>query len=113
MTTHLHDAETFWTVLALAAGIWLCRFLPFLLFAGWRELPPTVEYLGRVLPHAAMAMLLVYCLKGTSIFEGTHGVPEALGVLATAGLHWRFGNVLLSIGGGTVLYMILVQRVFG
>lgn len=112
MTPPLDNTETFVTVLALAVGIALPRFLPFLLFSEKRKLPAGIRYLGAVLPHASMAMLLIYCLKHVAPAQPPHGLPEALGLIFTVLVHlWR-GNVLLSIAGGTVFYMLLVQRVF-
>ena len=98
------------TVLALAAGVQLTRWLPFLLFKG--EPPAVVTYLGRVLPCATMGLLVVYCLKGVSWLSAPHGAPELIAIAAVAALHKWKGNVLLSIAGGTVLYMVLVQVVF-
>lgn len=98
------------TVLALAAGVQLTRWLPFLLFRG--EPPAVVTYLGRVLPCATMGLLVVYCLKGVDLLSPPHGLPELIAIAAVAALHRWKGNVLLSIAGGTVLYMVLVQAVF-
>ena len=42
------------------------RFLPFLIFGTKRETPPFITYLGKVLPYAVMAMLVVFCLKNIS-----------------------------------------------
>lgn len=108
----LLDWQTFVMTLALSAGIIATRAVPFLLFSSREKLPPWVLYLGKALPHASMTMLLVYCLKDATPFAGSHAAPEALGLLFTALLHlWR-KNVLLSIAGGTLFYMMLVQRVF-
>ena len=104
-TVHL-----FGMVLALAAGVQLTRWLPFWLFR--KEPPPVVIYLGRVLPCASMGLLVVYCLKGVSWLSSPHGAPELLSIAAVAVLHRWKGNVLLSIAGGTVLYMALVKAVF-
>ncbi len=112
MSQPLSDWQTFVMTLALSAGIVATRAIPFLLFSRKENLPQWVLYLGKALPNASMTMLLVYCLKDVTPFEYAHGAPEALGLLFTAGLHlWR-GNVLLSIAGGTLFYMLLVQRVF-
>ena len=100
------------TVLALAAGVQLTWWLPFWLFPEGKEAPAVVTYLGRVLPCATMGLLVVYCLKGVSWFSAPHGAPELLAIAAVAALHQWKRNVLLSIAGGTVLYMILVQAVF-
>lgn len=110
--TPLPHRETFLMVVALAAGIMLTRFLPFLLFSDRRRIPAGVLYLGNVLPHAAVGLLVVYCLKDVSLALSPHGLPEALGVAFTSLLHvWR-RNALASIGCGTLFYMWLVQSVF-
>lgn len=90
----------------------LLRALPFLIFGGKREVPLTVRYLGKALPPAIMAVLVVYCLRGVSFLQGNHGIPEVISVLVVAGLHIWKKNILLSIGLGTVCYMILIQLVF-
>ena len=88
------------------------RFLPFLIFGENRKTPPVVAYLGQILPFAIMGMLVVYCLKDVSFAAAPFGIPEAIGCAAVAGLHIWKRNTLLSIGAGTVVYMLLVQFVF-
>ena len=88
------------------------RFLPFLIFGEKRKTPAIIEYLGKALPCAIMGMLVVYCLKDISILEKPFGIPEALGIVVVALLHLWKRNSLLSIGVGTVFYMVLVQVVF-
>lgn len=97
-------------VIAVAAiATFSTRLLPHLLFSGKRPIPKVIEYLGRMLPPAIIAVLVVYCLKDVSFTTGWHGLPEIISVAAVALLHIWKKNTLLSIGGGTVLYMILVQ----
>lgn len=88
------------------------RFLPFLIFGENRKTPPLVTYLGQVLPYAIMGMLVVYCLKGVTLTRAPFGIPETIGCTVVAGLHIWKRNTLLSIGAGTVCYMLLVQFVF-
>ena len=90
----------------------LTRFLPFLIFNGKRPTPAYVRYLGKALPAAIFGMLVVYCLKNVSILTGSHGIPELIAIVVTAGLHLWKRSMLLSIAGGTVCYMILVQMIF-
>ena len=90
----------------------LTRFLPFLIFNEHRKTPEIVLYLGKVLPCAIMGMLVVYCLKDTAFLSAPFGIPELLGIAAVALLHIWKRNSLLSIGVGTVFYMVLVQLVF-
>ena len=88
------------------------RFIPFLIFGEKRKTPPIIEYLGKVLPCAIMGMLVVYCLKGIRFDSVGSFLPEVLASLTVAALHlWR-RNTLLSIVGGTLCYMLLVQTVF-
>lgn len=90
----------------------LTRFLPFLIFGEKRKTPETITYLGKVLPFAIMGMLVVYCLKDVNFLSVPFGAPELIGITVTAGLHvWR-RNSLLSIGVGTICYMLLIQFVF-
>ncbi|MED9904901.1 MAG: branched-chain amino acid transporter permease [Lachnospiraceae bacterium] len=88
------------------------RALPFVIFGGKKEVPETIKYLGRVLPCAIMAVLVIYCLKGIDFFTGNHGVPEMLAVIAVVLLHVWKKNTLLSIGVGTAFYMFLIQVIF-
>lgn len=88
------------------------RFLPFLIFGEQRKTPPIITYLGTVLPCAIMGMLVVYCLKDISILSSPYGLPELIACAVVAALHVWKRNSLLSIGGGTVCYMLLVQLVF-
>ena len=105
-------AQQLVTILVVAAGTMLTRFLPFLLFPAGKPTPKYIQYLGRVLPAAVFGMLVVYCLKNVTWMAAPHGIPELLAILAVVLRHrWR-GNVLLSIAGGTALYMALVQLVF-
>lgn len=88
------------------------RFLPFLIFGENRKTPSIIEYLGTVLPFAIMGMLVIYCLKDISLLRFPYGLPELLACAAVVVLHVWKRNSLLSIGGGTVCYMLLVQLVF-
>lgn len=90
----------------------LTRALPFLLFDRGQEPPKIVLYLGRVLPPAVMAMLVVYCLRGMDFSTAPGWVPQVIAVGLVAALHRWKHNTLLSIFGGTLLYMALVQFVF-
>lgn len=88
------------------------RFLPFLIFGENRKTPSVIAYLGQVLPFAIMGMLVVYCLKDVDLTAMPFGIPEALGCAVVAGLHVWKRSTLLSIGAGTVVYMLLVQFLF-
>lgn len=89
----------------------LMRALPFIVF-GKGKIPKAVQYLGNVLPGALMGMLVIYCFKSTVVTSFPFGLPELIATAVVVGLHLWKKNTLLSIGIGTVLYMILVQLVF-
>ena len=101
------------TIAVCTAATMLTRFLPFLIFSSKEQQPPeVVRYLGRVLPAAIFGMLIVYCLKGVTLFSGSHGLPEAISIALVIVLHVWKRQMLLSIAGGTICYMLLVQLVF-
>lgn len=104
--------EQLLTVAIVALGTVLTRFLPFLLFPSAKKTPKAVLSLGRVLPPAVFGMLIIYCLKDVSLLHGSHGIPEAIAIALVVGLHLWKRQMLLSIAGGTVVYMLLVQCVF-
>lgn len=100
------------TIAICSVGTMLTRFLPFLVFSEDKPTPAYIRYLGKALPAAIFGMLVVYCLKNVSLISGYHGLPEALGIIVTVALHLWKRQMLLSVAGGTVLYMLLVQFVF-
>lgn len=108
----LTTVQTLVILLAVAAGTQITRWLPFVLFPEHREPPKVVAYLGQVLPPAMMGLLVVYCLRSVDLLSGSHGLPEAIAVAVIAALYLWKRNVLLSIAGGTAVYMLLVQVVF-
>ena len=89
----------------------LTRFIPFVLISG-RETPKYIQYLGKALPGAIFGMLVVYCLKAVDPMVYSHGLPELIAIAITVGLHLWKRQMLLSIAGGTVCYMLLLQLVF-
>lgn len=90
----------------------LIRAFPFLLFGRNKDLSPSVSYLGKILPFAAMGILIIYCLRNVAWLEFAHGLPEVMAIIVVAILHiWRRNN-LISIGIGTAFYMILIQQFF-
>ena len=100
------------TIAAVVLGTMLTRFLPFLLFPAGKATPRYVKYLGKALPGAVFGLLVIYCLKNVSLLSGSHGLPELIAILVVAGLHLWKRQMLLSIAGGTICYMLLVQLVF-
>ena len=100
------------TIAMVVLGTMLTRFLPFLLFPAGKPTPKYIQYLGRVLPAAVFGLLVIYCLKNVSVFSGSHGIPELISIGVVIVLHLWKRQMLLSIAGGTVCYMLLVQFVF-
>ena len=107
--SNIHAVLTIAVCALVTAGL---RFLPFLIFGENRKTPEIIAYLGQVLPFAIMGMLVVYCLKDISFTAPGFGIPEFLGCAAVALLHLWKRNTLLSIGGGTAFYMLLIQVIF-
>ena len=105
-------SEQIITIGMVVLGTVLTRFLPFLVFPAGRSTPKFVQYLGKVLPAAVFGLLVVYCLKNVSLFTGNHGIPEFISIAVVVLLHLWKRQMLVSIAGGTVCYMLLVQLVF-
>ena len=93
-------------------GTMLTRFLPFILFPAGKPTPKFIQYLGKALPGSVFGMLVVYCLKNVNILGGSHGLPELIAIAIVVGLHLWKRQMLLSIAGGTIAYMLLVPLVF-
>ena len=100
------------TVAAVVAGTMVTRFLPFIIFPANKKTPPAITFLGQMLPAAVMGLLFIYCFKDVSFLSGTHGIPELLATAVTVLLQVFVRNMLLTIAGGTIFYMYLVQYVF-
>ena len=100
-------------LIAVAAVVTMStRFLPVLIFGENRPTPSIITYLGTVLPYAIIGMLVIYCMKDVNFLSAPFGAPELIGCGVVALLHIWKRNSLLSIGAGTVVYMLLVQTVF-
>lgn len=100
------------TIAMVILGTALTRFLPFLLFPAGKPTPKYIQYLGKVLPSAVFGLLIIYCLKNVSLFTGSHSIPEFISILLVIALHLWKRQMLLSIAGGTICYMLLVQFLF-
>lgn len=100
------------TVTMVVLATMLTRFLPFVVFPEGKPTPKYIRYLGKVLPAAVFGLLIVYSLKNVSLLSGNHGIPELISIALVVALHLWKRQMLLSIAGGTVCYMLLVQLVF-
>ena len=100
------------TIAIVVLGTMATRFLPFLIFNSKMKTPAYVQYLGKVLPSATMSLLVVFSLRHVDLSGVYHGIPDIIAVAVTVLLHLWKGNMFLSFGGGTILYMVLVQQVF-
>lgn len=99
-------------IIMVILGTMITRFLPFLIFSSDRPTPKYVQYLGKMLPSAALGMLVIYCLKDVNLLSGNHAIPELISILVVTLLHLWKRQMLISIAGGTILYMLLVQIIF-
>lgn len=108
----MNDMHSVILIAVIAAVTMLLRFLPFFIFSGRREAPKYIMFLGDKLPYAIIGMLIIYCLRSVSFGAVSDWLPSFLSILVVAVLHvWR-RNTLLSIIGGTFVYMFLVQAIF-
>ena len=105
-------AQQIITVAMVVLGTAVTRFLAFLVFPSGKPTPKYVQFLGKFLPAAVFGLLVIYSLKDVSVFSGSRGIPEMISILLVIVLHVWKRQMLLSIAGGTVCYMLLVQLVF-
>lgn len=97
------------TIALCVAGTMATRFLPFMIFGERRPVPSYVRYLGKALPSAIFAMLVVYCMRNVEFSAAPHGLPEIISIAATVALHMIKRSMLLSIFGGTSCYMAIIR----
>ncbi len=100
------------TLLMVISGTVIVRFLPFALFPSGKKIPGYIIFLGKVIPYSVMGLLVVYCLKDITVKEYPYGIPEVICIVIVSLLHIWKKNILLSIGIGTIIYMLSVQYVF-
>lgn len=96
-------------VLICAVCTFLLRFAPFALFSGKRSMPPAVQKVASKMPAAIIAVLVVYCLKSVPAADLPTVLTNLISVAAVVALHLWKRNTLLSIAGGTALYMALLR----
>ena len=106
------DTNALILIAVMGAVTMAARLLPYFIFGTRETIPPLVIYLGKIIPYAAMGMLIVYSLKDVSISEAPHGIPEAISVAAVAISYVWKRSTIFSVLAGTILYMVLVQMVF-
>ena len=98
------------TIGLCVVGTYLTRMLPFLIFKENRETPKYIKYLGNALPSAIFAMLVIYCIKDVDfVTSDSHGLPEIASIIFTIILHLKWRQMLISIAGGTIFYMIIIR----
>ncbi len=108
----LTTLQSLMIIIVIAVVTLFTRAIPFLIFSGQGETPKYVVYIGKVLPAAVIGMLIIYCVKNVSVLKLPYGIPEVVSIITVASLHiWKRNN-LISILGGTVTYMFLIQFVF-
>lgn len=96
--------------IAIAALVTIgTRAVSFVLFPAGKQPPRFVTWMGRQLPRAVMAMLVIYCLKDVSFAAAPFGIPALAGIAITAALHVWKKQMVLSVCGGTFAYMLLIR----
>ncbi|MCI5863595.1 MAG: branched-chain amino acid transporter permease, partial [Lachnospiraceae bacterium] len=97
------------TIGIVVLGTVITRFLPFIIFPSGKTTPKYIQYLGKVIPGSIFGLLVVYALRNTNVLSGSHGIPEAVAIGIIIVLHLWKRNMLISIAGGTISYMLLIQ----
>ena len=100
------------TIALCIFGTMLMRFLPFIIFSVKRKIPEFVNCIGRYLPSTVFGMLVIYCLKDVQFLQGNYGISKMISILVITILHVWKRTMPISITGGTICYMVLIQLVF-
>ena len=108
---YLTEIQTLIIILCVALGTIFTRFLPFIIFPDNKPVPAYITYLGKVLPPAVIGLLVVYCLKNVSVTTNPYGLPEFIAIVGIIILHKWKHSTLLSIAGGTGIYLLLIQTI--
>jgi len=109
---NVNTSYTLGAIVVIAFVTFVTRVAPFILFGKGKPTPKNILYIGNYLPPAIIAMLIIYCLRNAVFSSFPFGIPEIIGVITVAALHiWKRNN-LISILGGTVIYMISIQVIF-
>jgi branched-subunit amino acid transport protein AzlD len=110
--TSMTLTEQIITVSMVVLGTLITRFLPFIVFPAGKPTPKYIQFLGKFLPAAVFGLLVIYCLRNVSLVSGSYGIPELISIAVVIGMHMWKRQMLISIAGGTICYMLLVQLVF-
>lgn len=110
--TSMTLTEQIITVSMVVLGTLITRFLPFIIFPAGKPTPKYIQFLGKFLPAAVFGLLVIYCLRNVSLVSGSHGIPELISIAVVIGMHLWKRQMLISIAGGTICYMLLIQLVF-
>ena len=108
----MNNTHSILLVVIISVVTMVLRFIPMWVFGNGQQTPRLIQYMGKVLPYAIMGMLVVFCLKDVSLIRPPYGILELIACMIVVGLHVWKRNTALSIVGGTVVYMILVQGLF-
>ena len=108
----MNNIQILITVGMVVLGTMITRFLPFFVFGEGKATPKFIQYMSAYLPPAVFALLVVYCLKGANFLVYPHALPELIAVVCVVIIHLIYKQMLVSIGVGTVIYMVLLQFIF-
>lgn len=101
-------SQAIFQVFIMAAVIFLTRAFPFIVFS--RHKPTGVlQLIAEILPPMVMAILVIYSLKDITFSAPQHWFPQLLATTLTVLLHLWKRNSMISIFGGTALYMVLLN----
>ena len=104
-------------VLAGGAVILFCRAFPFLFFPRVLEADSSkaqtafLNFVEKIVPPVVMTVLAFNALAAPFLEKSKDGLLVLAASVFTAMLHLWKGNSLLSIIGGTALYMLLIRAI--
>ena len=112
----LTSSEAVIVTLAIGVMMLALRLIPFLIFSKHKT-PKFFSFIEKFIPAVSIAVLFIVCIKSSTsdlivanpkyVEEIPSVVCAVVSIAVTAILHILKGNAMISIFGGTILYMIL------
>ena len=99
--------EVFIAIPVMALIIFCTRAFSFVLFSKGQA-PDLFRYVGKYLPPLVITLLILYTLKDIDFSQRSSFIPAAAAIAFTLAVHIYKGNAMISIFGGTLIYMLLI-----
>ena len=103
----MSDLELMISIIVMMSATMMTRFIPLVMFK--KELSAKTRSIANQLPYATMGLLVVYALKDSFSVETNYGLYQMIGLLTIVIIHKMTDHILMSIGGGLLIYLLILN----